>query len=818
MVMAARNTSLFKDDDMPKSSSLVSNSGGSVNFHGGFRGGRGFRGGCGDKRCDHCGKTNHTEPYCWVKNGKLNYLNQVIDGATRPQSTSTPFGHATSRSGSYDALITQLSELIQLLRVALSPSSVATFANSSNVAGVAHSSPSWVIDSGANIYLDLKTKEMIGSGHEKNGLYYLDPDNSTSPHAFSASAFCPHTSQQNGVAERKHRHLLDVARTLLFHMQESPFSVLYPERAPFSLTSRVFGCVAFVHVLDPGRDKLSPRSRKCIFLGYSRTQKGYRCYSPESHRYFVSTDVTFFESTSLFFSPGQCLSPELISSHEGEDSFPSPTLPIPLLSPPPQVPLASPPNPPLQVYQQSQDRRIVSYRPDTTSSLSEVPIPSSSIPETDDLPIALRRVGCRWVYTIKYLPDGFVKRLKARLVAKGYTQTYGVDYLETFSPVARLNSVRILLSFAVSHSWPLYQLDIKNAFLHGDLKEEVYMDQPPGYVVAGSEHLVCRLQKTLYGLKQSPRAWFDRFSAVVLGYGFQRSTSDHSVFVRHSSNGTIVLIVYVDDIIISGSDSTDIADLKTYLSKHFHTKDLGALRYFLGIEVARSSQGIFLSQRKYILDLLSETGLLGARPADTPMDSTVKLDGEHGELFSDVGRYRRLVWKLIYLTVTRPDITFVVGVVSQYMHAPRQPHYEAIYRILRYLKGAPGRGLFLVTWWSKKQNVVARSSAKAEYRAMAHTASKMLWVCSLLRDLGIDVPTSMQMFCDNQAAIFNANNPVFHEHTKHIEVDCHFIRDLLMRQQTVTPYVRSDDQLGDILTKPLARASFQRMSFKLGVF
>jgi hypothetical protein len=279
------------------------------------------------------------------------------------------------------------------------------------------------------------------------------------------------------------------------------------------------------------------------------------------------------------------------------------------------------------------------------------------------------------------------------LVAKGHTQTYGVDYLETFSPVARLNSVRILLSFAVSHSWPLYQLDIKNAFLHGDLKEEVYMDQPPGYVVAGSEHLACRLQKPLYGLKQSPRAWFDRFSAVVLGYGFQRSTSNHSVFIRHSSNGTIVLIVYVDDIIISGSDSTDIADLKTYLSKHFHTKDLGALRYFLGIEVARSSQGIFLSQRKYILDLLSETGLLGARPADTPMDSTVKLDGEHGELFSDVGQYRRLVWKLIYLTVTRPDITFVVGVVSQYMHAPRQPHYEAIYRILRYLKGAPGRGL-----------------------------------------------------------------------------------------------------------------------------
>ena len=209
---------------------------------------------------------------------------------------------------------------------------------------------------------------------------------------------------------------------------------------------------------------------------------------------------------------------------------------------------------------------------------------------------------------------------------------------------------------------------------------------------------------------------------------------------------------------------------------------------------------------------LFETGLLGARPADTHMDSTVKLDGEHGELFSDVGRYRRLVRKLIYLIVTCPDITYVVGVVSQYMHAPRQPHYEAIYRILRYLKSAPRRGLLykpsaslfvvgfsdadwagscsdrrstsgyctfvggnLVTWHSKKQNVVARSSAEAKYCAMTHTASKMLWVCSLLHDLGIDVPTPMEMFCDNQTAIFITNNLVFHERTKHIEVDCHFI-------------------------------------------
>ena len=208
------------------------------------------------------------------------------------------------------------------------------------------------------------------------------------------------------------------------------------------------------------------------------------------------------------------------------------------------------------------------------------------------------------------------------------------------------------------------------------------MDQPLGYVVSGSEHLVCRLskgRKALYGLKQSPRARFYRFSVVVLGYGFQHS---HSAFVRHSSTSTIVLIVYVDDIIISRSNSAGITNLKRYLGLQFHTKNLGTLRYYLEIEVACSSQSLFLFQQKYVLDLLTKTGFLCARPTDTPMDSTfkpfflviestVKLDKEQGELFSDFGRYRHLVRKLIYLRVTRPDITYVVGVVNQFMKAPR---------------------------------------------------------------------------------------------------------------------------------------------------
>ena len=204
-------------------------------------------------------------------------------------------------------------------------------------------------------------------------------------------------------------------------------------------------------------------------------------------------------------------------------------------------------------------------------------------------------VGCRWVYTVKYLLDGSIERLKAHLVAKGYTQTYGVDYVETFSPVAKISSVWILISLAANLGWPLFQLDVKNAFLNSDLKEEVYMEQPPGFVAQGESGIVCRLHKAIYNLKQSPRAWFGKFSEVVLKFGLRRCHSDHSVFSYTFDRGKILLIVYVDDIIITGDDKQSIDDLKRYLQNSFRTKDLGKLRYFLGIEVARSKEGISLS-------------------------------------------------------------------------------------------------------------------------------------------------------------------------------------------------------------------------------
>ena len=243
-------------------------------------------------------------------------------------------------------------------------------------------------------------------------------------------------------------------------------------------------------------------------------------------------------------------------------------------------------------------------------------------------------------------------------------------------------------------SWPLYQLDIKNVFLHGDLAKEVYMEQPLSFVAQGKSSLVCRLRRSLYGLKQSPQAWFSRFSSVVQEFGMLRSTADHSVFYHHNSSGQcIYLVIYVDDIVIIGSDYDGIQKLKQHLFTHFQTKDLGKLKYFLGIEIAQSSTGVVFSQRKYALDILEETGMLDSKLVDTPMVPNVKLVPGQGESLRDPRRYRRLVGKLNYLTITRPDISFLVSVVSQFLQSPCYSHWDVVICILRYIKSTPGQGV-----------------------------------------------------------------------------------------------------------------------------
>nr|KYP40128.1 Retrovirus-related Pol polyprotein from transposon TNT 1-94 [Cajanus cajan] len=382
------------------------------------------------------------------------------------------------------------------------------------------------------------------------------------------------------------------------------------------------------------------------------------------------------------------------------------------------------------------------------------------------------------------------------------------------------------------------------------------MEQPPGFVAQGESGLVCKLRRSLYGLKQSPRTWFGKFSHVVQDFGLKRSEADHSVFYCHTSPGRCVyLIVYVDDIVITGNDVATISQLKKHLFSHFQTKDLGHLKYFLGIEVAQSKEGIVISQRKYALDILEETGMTDYRPIDSPMDPNQKLMTDQGEPFREPERYRRLVGKLIYLTITRPDLSFAVGVVSQFMQVPHIDHWNAVLRILRYIKKAPGQGLLyedkgdnrisgycdadwagcpidrrsttgycvflggnLISWKSKKQNVVARSSAEAEYRAMALITCEFIWIKQLIQELRFCENHPMKLYCDNQAALHIASNLVFHERTKHIEVDCHFVREKLLSKEIITEFVNSSEQLADVMSKSLRGPRIQFLCSKLGSY
>ncbi|GMP33402.1 hypothetical protein CsSME_00006737 [Camellia sinensis var. sinensis] len=335
--------------------------------------------------------------------------------------------------------------------------------------------------------------------------------------------------------------------------------------------------------------------------------------------------------------------------------------------------------------------------------------------------------------------------------------------------------------------------------------------------------------------------------------GFVQCHSDHTCFIRRNSAGQcIVLLVYMDDIILTDNDSIGIDKVKWDLGHTFDIKDLENLKYFLGIEVARSQQEISLSQRKYTLDLLKDTGMLGCKPASTPIVPNAKLTSESSELLENPGMYQRLVGGLIYLTNIRPNLTFAVSVVSQFMHAPRTEHLDVVHHILRYMKTSPSLGLFftadpqfglscftdadyagsrtdrhstsgfctfsgdhLISWISKKQAVIFRSSAKAEYRAMAQGTGEILWLYSNLAELGFEETAPASLFCDNKSTIMLSSDAVLHERTKHIEVDIHFIQEKVRIGIVRPSFVSSSQQLADMFTKSVGPTILQSSIGKL---
>nr|XP_016440114.1 PREDICTED: uncharacterized mitochondrial protein AtMg00810-like [Nicotiana tabacum] len=395
------------------------------------------------------------------------------------------------------------------------------------------------------------------------------------------------------------------------------------------------------------------------------------------------------------------------------------------------------------------------------------------------LPPGKKAIGCRWVYKIKYKVTCEVERFKARLVVKGYSQREGLDYEETFSPVVKM------------------------------------------------------------------------------------SHSDYSLFTTKVQGKIMVVLVYVDDLLIKGDDAILIQETKEYLQQVFKIKDLGELEFFLVIEFSRSKEGILMHQRKYALELISDMGLSGSKTIRAPLEANKKLttlefDTQFGieddKVFDDPSTYQRLVRKLLYLTMTRPDIAFAVQCLSQFMHCPKTSHVDAAIKVIEYIKQSPDLGIImsadvssqltaycaadwascpntrrsitgylikfgssLISWKSKKQTTISRSSAEAEYRSLASTVVEILWVTGLIKELGVHIRKPISLLCDSKSAIQIAANPVFHERIKHIDINCHFIREKVQLGLVHLLHIPSLEQHADILTKSLGATQHHYLLSKLGM-
>lgn len=704
-------------------------------------------------------------------------------------------------------------------------------------------------------------------------------------------------------------------RTLINnHIYLTPYEIWKGSKPNISYF-RIFGSKCFI--LDNGKNHLSAfetKSNTGIFLGYSSNSKAFRVFNSKSLTVEESIHVVFDEylSSTDISSLSHNFESINTANEDSDDEFLNDDLSnetAPVVSPVPEPVADTPQVEPVELHpeqiisNQQEDQTLPFFKwgknhppslvignPSASLRTRRQMINESLIAAfisqlepkkieealldpnwiesmQDELnqfkrnevwslvprPLYQTVIGTRWVFRNKLNENGNIIRNKARLVAQGFRQEEGIDYDETFAPVARLEAIRIFLAFAAFKKFKVFQMDVKSAFLNGIIKEEVYVDQPPGFIDHSFPDYVFRLNKALYGLKQAPRAWYDTLAKFLLDHDFKIGAVDKTLFTFTKNQHMLLVQIYVDDIIFGSTDSKLCAKFAKLMQDKFEMSMMGELTFFLGLQVKQTEEGILINQTKYTTEILKKFGMENCSAAPTPMNASIKLDKNEGGTPVDVSMYRSLIGSLLYLTASRPDIMFAVCLCARFQSNPKQSHFIAAKRILKYLKGTQQVGLWypkdsslnlvgfsdadyagctldrkstsghcqflgdrLISWFSKKQTSIATSTAEAEYLAAGSCCSQLLWIQQQLKDYGV-ITSESPIFCDNTSAIAITYNPVLHSRTKHIDIRHHFIRDHVMKKDIKVEYVPTDQQTADIFTKPLSQAKFILFRNSLGL-
>ncbi|GJT53646.1 retrovirus-related pol polyprotein from transposon TNT 1-94 [Tanacetum coccineum] len=423
--------------------------------------------------------------------------------------------------------------------------------------------------------------------------------------------------------------------------------------------------------------------------------------------------------------------------------------------------------------------------------------------------------------------NGVVIKNKARLVAQGFRQEEGIDYDETFAPVARLEAIRIFLAYAAYMGFMVYQMDVKSAFLNGKISEEVYVQQPLGFESGEFPNHVYKLDKALYGLKQAPRAWYETLLKFLIQHKFVRVTIDNTLFIYKTKSEVIIVQIYVDDIIFGSTSDKMSKQFAKLMTKKYEMSMMGELPYFLGFQIKQDFRGISICQEKYVKDLLKKYDLADSTLVKCPMLPPNNLGPDESGVFVNETLFRGTIRSLMYLTASRPDIQFSTCLCARYQANPKKSHLVAVKRIFRYLKGTPNLGL----WYPKGSGFDLKASSDSDYVGCnldrkstsggcqilgGNCCAQVLWIESHLADYDV-IYDKVPIFCDNTSAIAISNNPVLHSRTKHIDITYHFIIDHILKGDIELHFVPTDLQLADTFTKPLAEPNFTRLVAELGM-